>query len=322
MNGPGEAAVVGGGPCGVAAAIQLKRSGIPSLLFERKAVGGLLWNAHRVENYPGYPRGVPGPALCGLMERHLREAGVEVVFDEVAAIRPGRAGYTLQTAKGRTAHAGAVVIATGTLPRAGFLEGEDRLAGRRIFYEVREIPICPPGRRTAILGGSDAAYDYALNLASKGGRVVILQRSPARCLPLLAHRVRRLAGVEVLESVRVDACLETANGLEIRLAGREGRNGLEVDFLLIACGRSPDQGLVAPLQTPHPGSGSEGIFQENLPPGIFLGGDLVRGDFRQAGIAVGDGLVAAMAAARYLGSRQGKERTGPVGGVRYRGEPT
>ncbi|HIE03451.1 MAG TPA: FAD-dependent oxidoreductase, partial [Candidatus Latescibacteria bacterium] len=44
--------VIGAGPAGVAAAIQLKRYGIKPLVFEKDRIGGLLWNANLVENYP------------------------------------------------------------------------------------------------------------------------------------------------------------------------------------------------------------------------------------------------------------------------------
>ena len=68
---PVDAVVIGAGPCGVAAALQLKRSGVRTLLFEEQSVGGLLRNANLVENYPGFPKGISGRRLCALMEEHL-----------------------------------------------------------------------------------------------------------------------------------------------------------------------------------------------------------------------------------------------------------
>ena len=55
---PEDIIIIGAGPAGSTAAIQLKRYGIPFLLIEKERVGGLLWNANLVENYPGFPAGV------------------------------------------------------------------------------------------------------------------------------------------------------------------------------------------------------------------------------------------------------------------------
>jgi len=55
--------IIGAGPAGLAAAIQLERYAIPYILVEGKHVGGLLWNANLVENYPGFPGGISGSRL-------------------------------------------------------------------------------------------------------------------------------------------------------------------------------------------------------------------------------------------------------------------
>ncbi|HHI03008.1 MAG TPA: FAD-dependent oxidoreductase, partial [candidate division Zixibacteria bacterium] len=54
---PNEVIIIGAGPAGIAAAIQLKRSGLNPAIFEKKKIGGLLNNANLVENYPGFPGG-------------------------------------------------------------------------------------------------------------------------------------------------------------------------------------------------------------------------------------------------------------------------
>ena len=58
--------IVGAGPAGLAAALQLKRYGIDATLIERGRVGGLLNNANLVENYPGFPGGISGANLIEL----------------------------------------------------------------------------------------------------------------------------------------------------------------------------------------------------------------------------------------------------------------
>lgn len=270
-------AVVGAGPCGVAAAIQLKRTGVPVMLFEKREVGGLLHNANLVENYPGIPGGLPGPSFCQRLAQHLKTAGVIPVRDEVVSIE---AGFKLKTGSGRSVQALAVIVATGTVPVRGLLPEEESLAGKRIFFEVREVLSGAKGRRAAVLGGGDAAYDYALNLASKDYTVFVLQRGAPRCLPLLEERVRGHDAITVIQGIDGLALRDGEKWLAIELKGER----LDVDFLLVACGREP----------------ADALLHEKDLPGLFLGGDLVRGSLRQAGIAVGDGLAAAMKAARYV----------------------
>ncbi len=276
-------AIVGAGPCGVAAAIQLKRHGLETLLFERRAVGGLLLNANRVENYPGIPPGISGPLLCRLLERHLEAAGVDPVFDEITGIEQRGGSYLLRSRSGASHTANAVLLATGTKPRKGIVPG-----GCKIYYEVWDVLTEEPGKRGVIVGGGDAAYDYALNLASKSFEVTVLQRGERRCLPLLAERVEEFSNITLMRNTTVENCVEREEGLEITTGGDGAKGTILADFVLVACGRDAEDGLLRSQRRDPP------------PQGLFTGGDLVRGDFRQAGIAVGDGLRAAMAIARYL----------------------
>jgi thioredoxin reductase (NADPH) len=78
--------IIGAGPAGLAAAIQLKRYGIQPLLFERAALGGLLSNANLVENYPGFPRGVTGPGLVKLFARQAHNMDVVLTHEDVTTI--------------------------------------------------------------------------------------------------------------------------------------------------------------------------------------------------------------------------------------------
>ena len=76
-------AVIGAGPAGFAAAIQLKRYGLETLVLERQRLGGLLHNANLVENYPGFPEGIPGSELVRLFEKHTDNLTININDEEV-----------------------------------------------------------------------------------------------------------------------------------------------------------------------------------------------------------------------------------------------
>ena len=66
-----DLAIIGGGPAGIAAAIQLKRYGSNPLLIEKDELGGSLLNANLVENYLGFPKGI-GINKSGKWEQFFR----------------------------------------------------------------------------------------------------------------------------------------------------------------------------------------------------------------------------------------------------------
>ncbi|MBU1708243.1 FAD-dependent oxidoreductase, partial [bacterium] len=107
--------VIGAGPAGIATAIQLRRHGIEPVLFEQNSVGGLLRNANLVENYPGFPEGIAGPALVALFQQQLENAGVVVHNEKVLELEFREEAFFINT-EHRTAQFPIAVIASGTIP--------------------------------------------------------------------------------------------------------------------------------------------------------------------------------------------------------------
>ena len=93
---------------------------------------------------------------------------------------------------------------------------------------------------------------------------------------------------------------ESNKGATVRFRHRNETAERRADYLLIAYGRDSRDHLLRQLVP-------SGRIAECSTPGLYTGGDMVRGSFRQAGIAVGDGLLAAMQAARYLATRSETE---------------
>jgi thioredoxin reductase (NADPH) len=108
-------AIIGAGPAGIAAAIQLKRSGIGFLLLEKNRAGGLLNEANLVENFPGVPNGLAGTTLTARLRRQLSAAGIKIEKDNVRRLGYHNGLFMIQTEKQAIA-AGKIILACGTLP--------------------------------------------------------------------------------------------------------------------------------------------------------------------------------------------------------------
>lgn len=276
---PEDVVIIGAGPAGSTAAIQLKRYGIPFLLLEKERVGGLLWNANLVENYPGFPAGVSGPKLARLIEKQMDRIGVVVTADSILQIRYNETGFHAKTLKTEY-HPRFVIVASGTKPAPYPIPVPDRIRDR-VFSDVHTL-LSEAEKKIVIIGAGDAAFDYALNLTKNRNSVTILNRGrDVKCLGLLWERARCDPGIEYFAETpicRVEP-EETDGRLRVQT---EALGPLIADYLLFAVGRIPQVNFLP-----------DELLNNNL-EGIYFAGDVKNGLYRQATIAAGDGLRAAM----------------------------
>lgn len=285
-----DVGVVGSGPAGIAASIYLKRAGIDVTLFEKNEIGGLLQNAHFVENYPGFPNGIDGKQLCKLMKDHLESWDINPIMEEVKQITIKDDKFILDTKNSKTTFK-TVIIATGTKPRELGIPGEKESVGSLVFYEIKDLlPKIKHGNVCTVIGGGDAAFDYSLNLADKEVAVELYFRlERPECLSLLEERVKKCNSIRLHTSSTLICIKRTKGKPEIKFKSNSGVSiTKESDYVLIACGREPSKELLPK------------DFEKNNIPGLYIAGDVHTGKFRQVGIAVGEGIHVAMSAEMYL----------------------
>ncbi len=284
--------LIGAGPAGLTAAMQLCRQGIQPVVMEKGEVGGLLLNANWVENYPGFVDGVTGPELAALFTAQARRLGVEIQHEQVLSAdysdRTFRIGTNL-----RELEASILVAATGTRARRLPEEIFSPEIRDRVFTEV--FPLLElQGKQVLIIGAGDAAFDYALNLAGRNQITIINRGEEIKALPLLVERTRAHGDIVYQDHTSLLSA-EPADHNRIRITtdAKGLESGSEVDIILTAIGRDPDYEFAGPSII----NGKDQLLKEER---LFLIGDLQNGSFRQTTIAAADGLRAAMSIARIL----------------------
>jgi thioredoxin reductase len=280
-----EVCIIGGGPAGLMTAIQLKRYGMNSILIEKNQLGGLLWNANLVENYPGFPKGVSGEKLVSLFTKQYQNYGLEYFHEKVEYLDFEENSFLIQT-NSKSFRSKFLVIAIGTCPKKFPKNLVSDLLVNNVFYEI--YPIAKEKKKTiAIIGAGDAAFDYAINL-SRMNKVKIINRSETiKALPLLVSRSKNNPNIEYFPSTQIEKLEKIDNGLNLTLSSRISKQKMYVDILIGAIGREAN--II------KKGQNFRNHEKELLSDGrIHCIGDVKNGIFRQTAIAVGDGLRAAM----------------------------
>ena len=131
---PNPVVIIGGGPAGIAAAGQLYRMGIETVLFEQEALGGLMRQADWIENYPGFPSGIKGEDLARRFCEGLEHRAVDTRKEQVLDLdfTPADRVFTIATDYGRLS-AARVIVASGTKPKSlPLFDGMDAACRSRI----------------------------------------------------------------------------------------------------------------------------------------------------------------------------------------------
>jgi len=277
--------IIGAGPAGVSTAIQLKRYGIGAILLEKEEIGGLLRNANLVENYPGFPEGIPGPKLVELFKKQLKKAGVRVHFEEVLELDYRNEVFLVNTNK-RAITCRILVIASGTKARRLSNVDIPEDIEHRIFYEIYPLTRVA-SKKIAIIGSGDIAFDYALNLSKKNAVIILNRGKRVKCLPLLWERAMGTKKISYQEDTQVKKIKCQDGGLILTCYNTVGEWRMYISYLVVAIGREPYLDFLSENLKKN----LEKLQKTKV---LYMIGDVKNDIYRQTAIAVGNGIKAAM----------------------------
>lgn len=304
--------ILGSGPAGYSAAVYAARANLKPLLITGMQAGGQLTTTTEVDNWPGDPEGLTGPALMQRMQEHAERFETEIIFDHIHTAQLQSKPFTLVGDSG-TYTCDALIIATGASARYLGLPSEEAFMGKGVsacatcdgfFYRNREV---------AVVGGGNTAVEEALYLSNIASKVTLIHRRETfRAEKILQDKLHaRVAEgkIELALNAQVDEVLGNEMGVTgVRLLNNDGSTReLSVDGVFVAIGHTPNTGLFEGQLELKEGylvvnGGREGNATATSIAGVFAAGDVADNVYRQAITSAGAGCMAALDAEKYLES--------------------
>jgi thioredoxin reductase (NADPH) len=301
-----DVVIIGSGPAGLTAALYTARADLQPLLIEGHAAGGQLMLTTEVENFPGFPDGIMGPALMTDMRKQAERFGTTFLTADVDAVDlTGGSPFTIRVS-GDELRARTIIIATGATARWLGLPNEQRLIGRGVsscatcdgfFFRDKEL---------VVVGGGDSAMEEATFLTKFASKVTVVHRRDAlRASKIMADRAMANEKISFAWNSEVVDVLgeDVLTGIVLADTVTGERRELRTDGLFLAIGHDPATTLFGDqldlddagyILVDHPRTTTS-------VPGVFAAGDVVDTIYRQAITAAGMGCKAAIDAEHFLG---------------------
>jgi thioredoxin reductase (NADPH) len=309
--------IIGSGPAGLTAAIYSARANLAPLVLEGEPSstsdqpGGQLMLTTEVENFPGFPEGIMGPALMVRFREQAVRFGADIRTEKASRVdlsaRPFGVWVGDPDAPEPTYQGDAIIISTGAQSLMLGLDREAELVGHGVstcatcdgfFFRDRDI---------AVVGGGDSALEEAIFLTKFARSVTVIhRRDELRASKIMQDRAVanekiRFLWNHVVESIEGDS---TVSGVTVRNVLTDEVSPLAVTGLFVAIGHKPNTDLFkGQLEMEESGylitglgSGASSTDVE----GVFACGDVQDHTYRQAITAAGSGCEAAIDAERWL----------------------
>ena len=302
MNKVYDTLIIGAGPSGIGAAIELHQQGFDIAIIEKGTPGGKINVAPRVDNYPGEHE-IPGPDLAVKFFERLNKEGVEYIGDEITSLTKVGDVFSLEGMNG-VYHSKTVYIATGTLERKIGLPKEDELFGHGLSY----CALCDghffKGQDVMVIGGGNAALKEAIHLAAITSHLyVIHRRNEFRGSVKLVDELKAFPNVSVMTPYIPLEFLEEnghVSGVRIQNKETEEEQVIKVQGVFPLVGQLPNTQFIKLDILDEKGNIPVDRAMSTRVSGAFSGGDVLPRDIRQIYLAEHDGKVAAKSIAEYL----------------------
>lgn len=300
--------ILGAGPAGYTAAIYAARASLTPVMVAGPQPGGQLTITTDVENYPGYPDGVEGPAMMEDLRKQAERFGTEVIYDLATEVDFSARPFKVTT-EDTDFTCDALIVATGASAKYLGIESESRLMNRGVSACATCDGAFFRDQIVGVVGGGDTAMEEAQYLTRMCDHVHLFhRRDEFRASQIMQKRTLENPKITVHWNTVVAEVLgdEKVSGVKLQDTQSEEHRELALTGLFIAIGHQPNTDVFADALSKdeagylvvRPGSTNTSV------EGVFACGDVADKTYRQAVTAAGTGCMAAIDAERWLAEQE------------------
>jgi len=306
--------ILGAGPAGYSAAVYAARANLKPTLITGSEPGGQLMTTIDVENWPGDPEGLIGPALMDRMMKHAERFETEIIYDHIEKSDFSSKPYKL-FAGNKIYTADAIIISTGSTAKYLGLESEETYKGKGVsacatcdgfFYKDQDV---------IVVGGGNVAVEETIYLSNIAKKVTLIhRRDELRAEKMLQdklfEKIKGKGNIDILWNHTLKEVLgdETVvNGVLLNDLKNKGEDvALDVQGVFIAIGHNPNTEILDnQIQLDDSNyivldKSNNRFSTQTSVDGIFAAGDVADPIYRQAVTSAGSGCMAALDAEKYL----------------------
>lgn len=302
--------IIGGGPAGLSAGVYAGRAKLNPLIFTGQIGNGELASAIDIDDFPGFPKGITGLELLGLMQKQAKKFGCELIEQKIFEVDFSKRPFKVVAEDKKEYYARSIIIATGGGTRWLGLEKEKEFVG----HGVSVCAVCDgaffKGKEVAVVGGGDVALEDALYLIKYTDKVYIIhRREELRAAQRLQEEVSKNPKIEFIFNSEVTKLSgeKQLEGIMIKNNQTQEEKELKIAGLFLAIGFQPVTDIFKDyLETDEKGYLKVHDNVKTSLEGIFSAGDVCDAVYRQAVTAAGFGAMAAMETDRWLRQEKAK----------------
>jgi|TARA_B110000037_G_scaffold202716_1_gene245142 thioredoxin reductase (NADPH) len=305
--------IIGSGPAGYTAAIYAARANMFPVLYQGTQPGGQLTTTNEVENFPGYPDGITGPAMMLELQAQAERFGSDVRDGWVTKVDFSGPIHKVWINGTKEIHCETVVISTGASAKYLGLESEQKYL--KLGGGVSACAVCDGffyrNQEVVIVGAGDSACEEAHYLSKLCTKVTMLvRRDEFRASKIMAKRVKNTENIEILFNTETEDVLgdgQVVTGVRAKNNKTNAITDIPATGFFVAIGHKPNTDIFQDfLNLDETGYiiNTPGSSKTNI-DGVFVSGDAADHVYRQAVTAAGTGCMAALDAERYLASKEG-----------------
>jgi|TARA_B110000240_G_scaffold37781_1_gene41824 thioredoxin reductase (NADPH) len=304
--------IIGSGPAGYTAAIYAARANMFPVLYQGAQPGGQLTTTNDVENFPGYPNGITGPAMMIELQEQAQRFGTDVRDGWVTKVDFSDDVHKVWVNETTEIHADTIIISTGASAKYLGLESEQKYLN--LGGGVSACAVCDGffyrNQEVVLVGAGDSACEEAHYLSKLCTKVTMLvRRDEFRASKIMVKRVQNTENIKILFNTETEEVLgddQVVTG--VRAKNNKTQEAFEIPAtgFFVAIGHVPNTKIFSDyLKLDETGYiiNTAGSSKTNV-AGVFVSGDAADHEYRQAITAAGTGCMAALDAERYLSAKE------------------